>query len=129
MSLFILHLILCFIRKVFLWFSSERKTKENRGEPGKVNGVAWEIFPLGLRAAEKYNTIRLLLSAVLGRTEFWSQKPRINEVLDNCNTNRGVNNRGLTVPHESWAYQTLASKAVNNRGPTVLLKLSLINYY
>ena len=26
------------------------------------------------------NTVRPLLSAVLGRTKFWSQKPRINEV-------------------------------------------------
>ena len=37
-------------------------------------------------------TVRPLLSAVLGRTKFWSQKPRI------------IYNRGLIVFHISWAY-------------------------
>ena len=34
--------------------------------------------------------------------------------------NRGVDNRGLTVLHISWAYQILALKIVDNRGLTVL---------
>ena len=61
--------------------------------------------------------MRPLLSAVLRRTKFWSQKPRIIVGLDN----RGVDNRGLTVLHINWAYQILASKAADNRGPTILL--------
>ena len=46
------------------------------------------------------NTVRPLLSAVNGRTKFWSQKLRITRSTDN----RLSNNRGLTAFHISWAY-------------------------
>ena len=42
------------------------------------SGVVWECFKMSESVI--HNTVRPLLSAVLGRTKFWSQKPRINEV-------------------------------------------------
>ena len=42
--------------------------------------VPLKAAPLPTCAGTIYTTVRPLLSAVLGRTKFWSRKPRINEV-------------------------------------------------
>ena len=48
----------------------------------EINSQCAELLvrPLYIEKRLKNCTVRLLLSAVLGRTKFWSQKPRINEV-------------------------------------------------
>ena len=67
--------------------------------------------------AKWYYTVRILVvvTAVLGRTKFWSKNrdnpgPRI----------IGVDSRALAVLHISRAYQILVSKTVDNRVPRLI---------